>query len=48
MPAAALEMRREQKEDAQLFAERFVRDLDPRVHEQDRGMRIGRNFLDDV
>lgn len=41
-------MRREEKKNAQLFAERFIGDLEARLHEQDGGMRIGGDFLDDA
>ncbi len=35
-------------EDTQLSAQFFVRNLNARMHEQDRGMRIGDDFLDDA
>ena len=40
-------MWREEKKNAQLLAERLIGNLEARLHEQDGGMRIGGNFLDD-
>ncbi len=44
--ALAAEVRRDDGVKAQLAAQAFVQDLQPRVHEEDRGVRIGDEMLD--